>query len=123
MTDFDALLKRSFAEAHEPADDGFSVHVSHVVARNERVARIRNAAQTGAWAVAGVAVLYGVFGLAMSVAPDVVTSLGFGMSRAHEVITGPGANMAQTISAGMTQILLVTGAIAGGLVAYRATQE
>ena len=25
MTDFDALLKRSFAEAHEPVDDGFTV--------------------------------------------------------------------------------------------------
>ncbi len=123
MTDFDALLKRSFAEAHEPADDGFSVNVSRAVGRSERLARIRNSVQTGAWAVAGAAVLYGVFGLAMSVAPDVLTSLGFGMSRAHEVITGPGANMAQNISAGMTQILLVTGAIAGGLVAYRATQE
>ena len=33
MTDFDALLKRSFAEAHEPADDGFAVNVAHAVAQ------------------------------------------------------------------------------------------
>jgi hypothetical protein len=123
MTDFDALLKRSFAEAHEPADDGFSVQVSHVVARKERVARVRNAFQTGAWAVAGGAVLFGVYGLVMNMAPEVLASLGFGMSRAHQVITGPGANAMQTVSAGMTQILLVTGALAGGLVAYRSTQE
>ncbi len=123
MTDFDALLKRSFAEAHEPADDGFSVRVSHAVARSEQVARLRNAFQTGAWAVAGGAVLFGAYGLIMNLAPDVLTSLGFGMSRAHQVITGPGANAMQAVSAGMTQILLVTGALAGGLVAYRATQE
>ncbi|MBS0384150.1 MAG: hypothetical protein JSS00_02235 [Proteobacteria bacterium] len=123
MSDFDALLKRSFAEAHEPADDGFSIQVSHAVARNERVARIRNAAQSGAWAVAAAAILFGLYGLAMNIAPDVLTSLGFGISRAHDVISGPGANAMQTLSAGMTQILLVVGAIAGGLVAYRATQE
>ena len=123
MSDFDAFLTRSFAEAHEPADDGFSVHVARAVSRNERLARIRNTVQSSAWVVAGGAVAFGLYGLAMSVAPDVLASLGFGMSRAHEVITGPGANMAQTIGAGMTQILLVTGAIAGGLVAYRATQE
>ena len=35
MTDFDALLKRSFAEAHEPLDDGFSVNVGHAVAQRE----------------------------------------------------------------------------------------
>ena len=123
MSDFDALLKRSFAEAHEPADEGFAVQVSHAVARNERLARIRNAAQTGAWVVAGGAVAFGIYGLAMSVAPDVLASLGFGMSRAHSVINGPGADMMRTLSAGMTQILLVTGAIAGGFAAYRATQE
>ncbi len=124
MTDFDALLKRSFAEAHdEPADGGFSDRVAARVARTERVARFRNGLQTGAWAIAGATVLFGVYGMVMSMAPDVVAQLGFGMSRAHQVITGPGASAMQTVSAGMTQILLVTGAIAGGLVAYRATQD
>ena len=124
MSDFDALLKRSFAEAHdEPADDGFSVQVGHAVARTERALRARNAFQTGAWAIAGGAVLFGAYGIAMNIAPDVLTSLGFGMSRAHEALTGPGANMMQTIGAGMTQILLVAGTLAGGLVAYRATQQ
>jgi len=123
MTDFDALLKRSFAEAHEPADDGFSAQVGYAVARGERGARIRNAFQTGAWVIAGGAVLFGLYGMSMNFAPGVLTSLGFGMSRAHEVLSGPGANMMQVVSAGLVQIMLVTGAIAGGLVAYRATQE
>ena len=124
MSDFDALLKRSFAEAHdEPADDGFSVQVTHAVARGERAARLRNAFQTGAWAIAGGAVLFGLYGMTMNFAPGVLTSLGFGMSRAHEVLSGPGANMMQTVSAGLLQIMLVTGALAGGVVAYRATQE
>lgn len=123
MTDFDSLLKRSFAEAHEPADDGFSVQVSHAVARAERMAQVRSAAQTGAWAVAAAAIAYGVYGLAMSMAPEVVTSLGFGMLRAHQVITGPGANAMQVIGASLPQIFLITGVLAGGMVAYRATQE
>jgi hypothetical protein len=123
MSDFDALLKRSFAEAHEPADDGFSVQVGHGVARSERAVRMRNAFQSGAWAIAGGAVLFGVYGIAMNVAPDVLTSLGFGMSRAHEALTGPGANVMVAISAVLPQIMLATGALAGGVVAYRATQE
>jgi hypothetical protein len=123
MSDFDALLKRSFAEAHEPADDGFSVQVGHAVARGERAARVRNALQNGAWAIAGGAVLFCAYGMLMNFAPGVLTSLGFGMSRAHEALTGPGANMVQSLTAGMTQILLVTGALAGGLVLYRSTQE
>ena len=36
MSDFDAMLKRSFAEAHEPVDDGFTVSVTHAVAGSER---------------------------------------------------------------------------------------
>jgi hypothetical protein len=123
MTEFDALLKRSFAEAHEPADDGFSVNVGHAVARHERAARVRNAAQTGALAVAAGAVALGLYSIAMNLAPDVLTSLGFGMLRAQSMLSGPGADMVRNVGAGLTQILLVTGAIAGGLVAYRATQE
>ena len=123
MTDFDALLKRSFAQAHEPADDGFSVQVAHGVARSERALRVRNAFQTGAWTIAGGAVLFGVYGIAMNIAPEVLTGLGFGMSRAHEALSGPGVSMMQSVGAGMTQILLAAGALAGGLVAYRATQQ
>ena len=123
MSDFDALLKRSFAEAHEPADDGFSVSVSHAVARNERVASIRNAAQTGALAVAAASVAVGLYAMAMGFAPDVLASLGFGLARAHSTLSGPMADMTRNIGGALTQVLLVTGAIAGGLVAYRATQD
>ena len=48
MTDFDALLKRSFAEAHEPADDGFAVNVTHVVAMREAGLKARSYMQYGA---------------------------------------------------------------------------
>ena len=123
MTEFDTLLKRGFAEAHEPADDGFSGNVAHGVARHENAAKIRNAAQTGAWAIAGAAVLYGLYGMVMTFAPDILASVGFGVVRAQAAINGPGADMMRSLSAGLTQILLITGAIAGGLVAYRATQE
>jgi hypothetical protein len=123
MTEFDTLLKRSFAEAHEPADDGFSVNVGRAVARHESAAKIRNAAQTGALAVAGAAVLYGFYGMAMTFAPDVLASVGFGVLRAQSAINGPGADMVRTLSVALPQILLGTGAIVGGLVAYRASQE
>ena len=123
MTDFDALLKRSFAEAHEPADDGFSVNVVHAVARGERVAQVRNAVQTGAWAVAGAAVLYGFYGMAITFAPDILASVGFGVLRAQSAINGPGADMVRAFGLALPQILLGTGAIVGGLVAYRTSQE
>ena len=89
MSDFDALLKRSFAEAHEPADDGFSVRVSHVVARNERGVEIRNAVQTSAFAIAGAVVLYAFYGMALQFGPDFLASVGFGVARARSTVGEP----------------------------------
>jgi hypothetical protein len=123
MNDFDALLKRSFAEAHEPADDGFSAKVEHAVARRETAAKIRAAGQNLGLAVAGLAVLYGAYGMAQTYAPEFWASLGLGVARAHATFGGPANEAIRAVSAGLTQILLIAGALAGGLAAYRATQD
>jgi hypothetical protein len=61
MTDFDALLKRSFAEAQEPADDGFVVNVTHVVAKREAGLKARGYMQYGAITIGAAAVSWGLY--------------------------------------------------------------
>ena len=58
---FDALMKRSFAEAPEPADDGFAVNVGHAVARRERTLKLRSYFQYGALTLGAAAVSYGLY--------------------------------------------------------------
>ena len=124
MSEFDALLKRSFAEAHEPADDGFSVQVERAVARQEAVNRLRNGVQTAGLAIAGAAVLYGLYGMVLSFTPDIMTSVGFGVARARAVIGGgPAEDLMRSVTAMLPQIMLVVAALTGGAVAYRATQD
>jgi hypothetical protein len=129
MTDFDALLKRSFAEAHEPADDGFSVHVSHAVARREAALKARGAFQLAAVALACGALAYGAYAVMAALGQEVAASAGLEIARAHGAlsnapsISGAAQGLLQSLSAGMTQILLVTMALAGGAVAYRASQD
>lgn len=128
MNDFDALLKRSFAEAHEPADDGFSVHVAHKVAARERTAEARKALFGLAWAAAGTAMVYGLYSLAGVFGQDVLAVAGVELARAHgalsNVSSGGADSLFQSVSAGMVQIVLMsTAALAGGAVAYRAAQD
>jgi hypothetical protein len=130
MNDFDALLTRSFAEAHdEPADDGFSVNVGKAVARREGANKIRNAAYTVGMAAAGAAVLYGAYGIATAFGQEFLATAGLEVARAHGAMSnapsigGAAQGVVQSLGAGFTQILLVTAALAGGAVAYRATQE
>jgi hypothetical protein len=123
MSDFEALLKRSFAETHEPADDGFAARVGHAVARRETLAQVRAAAQNFALSVAGLAVLYGLYGMAQSYAPEFLASAGLGIARAHAAFGAPASDAIRVIAASLPQILLATGALAGGLVAYRAAQD
>jgi hypothetical protein len=130
MTDFDALLKRSFAEAHEPEDNGFSVHVTHAVARREAALQIRNAAYSVGMAAAGAAVLYGVYGFVSVFGQEFLASAGLEIARAHSALTSApaaagAANPAlmQSIGVGLSQILLIAGVLAGGAVAYRASQQ
>ncbi len=133
MNEFDAVLKRAFAEAPEPADDAFVVNVSHAVSRRERFAQLRNAAQTAGMAAAGAAVLYGLYGFVSAFGQEFLASAGLELARAHGALSaaptvGDAAGQAQTalqsVSAGiMTQILLIMAALAGGAVAYRTIQQ
>ena len=129
MTDFDTLLKASFAEADMPADDGFSARVSHGVERRERVAQLRNVAYSVGMAAGGAAVAYGLFGIASAYGPQMMASFGLEVARAHGALASaptPGAaaqGLMQAVGAGLSQILLTIGVLAGGAVAYRATQQ
>lgn len=130
MNDIDALLKRSFAEAPEPADDGFAVQVTHAVARRETVAKWRQGAQNAGMAAAGVGVLYGVYGLVGAFGQQFLASAGLEIALAHSALSSaPDAagaqaqNLVQAVGAGLTQVLFIAAALAGGAVAYRATQD
>lgn len=127
MTEFNALLKRSFAEAHEPADDGFSAAVSRRVARREAGAQSRFGLQMGALGIAVAAVAYGLWSIVGGLAPDLAASAGLELARAHGALSGgPSvsfANVAQSMGAGLTQVLLVAAALAGGAVAFRNAQD
>jgi hypothetical protein len=130
MNEFDAVLTRAFAEAHdEPADDGFAVNVGHAVARREAANKVRNAAYTAGMAAAGAAILYGAYGIVSAFGQEVLASAGLEVARAHGALSsapsvgGAAQGFVQSLGAGFTQILLVTAAHAGGADAYRATQE
>lgn len=129
MTEFDALLRRSFAEAPEPVDDGFTVRIGHAVARREAALKARNVIQSVGMAAAGAVALYGAYGLVSGFGQDVMASAGLEIARAHGALsTAPSLGAAaqsvmQSLSAGMTQILLIAAALAGGAVAYRSVQD
>jgi len=130
MNDIDALLKRSFAEADVPADDGFSVKVSHTVAVRERTAQVRTVVYSLGLAAAGAAIAYGVSAFAGQYGQQVMASAGIELARAHGALASapsPGAaahGVLQSLGAGMTQMLLLTvGALTGGAVIYRQTQQ
>jgi len=135
MSDFDALLKRSFAEAHEPEDDGFVVNVAHKVARSEKALQIRNAFQTGSVVIGSAAAAYGVYAFLGAFGQDFLAAAGLEIARIHGSLSaapvgdvaGGAAGEAQTLmttmGAGLTQVLLLAGILAGGAVALRATQQ
>jgi hypothetical protein len=130
MNDFDALLKRSFAEAPEPVDDGFTVRVGHAVARREAAVKVRNVVQSVGMAAAGAVALYAVYGLVSTFGQEVMATAGLEVARAHGAlssapsISGAAQGVMQSLSAGMmTQLLLIAAALAGGAVAYRAVQD
>lgn len=136
MNEFDALLKRSFAEAHEPADDGFSVAVAARVASSEKALQIRAVVQSFGMALGGAVAMYGGYVFLGAYGQEFIASAGLEIARIHGSLAatpsvadaaGSAAGQAQTLlqslGAGLTQILLVTGVLAGGAVAYRATQQ
>ncbi len=131
MTDFDALLKRSFAEAAEPVDDGFTVKIEQAVTRRENALKLRNLAQTIGLAAAGVALVYGGATVYGAFGQDAVATAGLEVARVHGALSSstPTFGVAvqsvlQTLGTGMSQIMLMTAAVlAGGAVVYRTTQE
>lgn len=129
MSDIDALLKRSFAEAHEPVDDGFSVRVSNGVALRERAAQVRSVAYSVGMAAGGAAVAYGLYSIASVYGQEMLASVGLEFARAHGALASapsPGAaaqGVVQSLGAGLTQILMTVGVLTGGFVAYRAAQQ
>lgn len=130
MSDFDALLKRSFAEIAEPVDDGFSSAVARSVSVRERTIEARKAIFGVAWAAAGAAVLYGLYSAAGAFGQDVMAVAGLEVARAHSAlsdapsVSGATASLLQSLSVGTMQVVLMTAAaLAGGAVAYRAAQD
>lgn len=133
MSNFDALLKSSFAEIEEPADAGFSVNVSHGVARVERAAKVRNAAQIAGVLAAAAATAWGLYAVAGAFGQDLLAVAGAELARLQNAISsGPsmsaaaetaGEGLMQSLGLGLTHILLATGALVGGAVAYRAAQD
>jgi hypothetical protein len=130
MTEFDAVLKRAFAEAHEPADEGFSVRVGHAVARRERMGQVYSAIQMAGIGLAGAAIAYGGYILASTFGQEFLANAGLEVARAHGALTGAtpvatsqAQDWMQSLGAGLTQVLLIVAALTGGAVAYRATQD
>lgn len=130
MTELDTILKRAFAEADEPIDNGFSVRVGAAVARQERAGAMRAAIHTIGLGIAGATVLYALFPLLWGFAQDFLVSFGLEIARAQgalnsevPVVTNQAQGWLQAASAGLTQVLLITAALAGGAVAYRAARD
>jgi hypothetical protein len=124
MDTFESALKRAFAEAPEPVDAGFSERVSVAVARTERQASLVGIAQQVGLAAAGAALAYAVATLAMGLGPQLMATFGLELARAHGALTTSTSGFDFSMfGAGLTQIFLVLGALAGGAVAYRTVRE
>lgn len=134
MNEFDAFLTRSFAEAEHPADDGFSARIGAAVARRERAARVRSAIQMAGMGVGVVVVGYALLGAAFGVGQEFLANGGLQAARAigefdqsaPAVVAqaeAAGSSWMQSLSLGLTQILLIGGALLGGAVAYRSAQD
>jgi hypothetical protein len=129
MSDFEALLKRSFAEADEPVDDGFSARINARVSRRVSDGRLRQAAQAFGLAAAGAVAVYALVGLFGHQGQGVLDAASLEVARAQGALSaaaplsGVGRDLLQSMSAGLTQILLATAAMVGGAVAYRSTQD
>ena len=134
MTEFDTILKRAFAEAHEPVDDGFAGRIGQAVARRERMAEVRTAVQASGLCFAGATLLYAFYPLGWGFGQDVLASFGLEFARAQgalnsevPLVTSSVANQAQgvmqSLGIGLTQIMLAAAALTGGAVAYRAAQD
>lgn len=125
MDDFNATLTRAFAEEHhEPADDGFALRVSEAVAGKEKFALALRVAQGVGVAAAVAAVAWSLMaGLLGGFGPSLMASLGLEIARAHGALTQASSVDLTAMAAGMTQFLLIAGALAGAGIVYRNSQQ
>lgn len=132
MSEFNALLTRAFAEAELPADDGFSLNVGRGVARRENARRLRSAVQTFGLGLAVVTIALAAFNPVSLLIQEWLGSAGIGAARAYGSIDagglaadaeGVGVSALNSLGLGLTQILLIAGALVGGAVAYRSAQD
>ena len=125
MSDLDAILKRSFAQAHEPADDAFVVHVGQAVARKEKLTAIQAWAQVVALAIGAIAAFSGVFILAAPFLTELASGLQTTWFSAQVTLSTISlSSIVMSASAiFVSQAFLALSAVAGGIVLYRSTQQ
>ena len=122
--DINATLTRAFAEAAEPADEAFVVAVTGSVARKERMAAMLAWAQVLGMAVGAMAVVSGLFMIFQPMLPELMASAGLVLAQAHGSVAGVQApSLSAAGAAGLTQMLIVITALAGGAAVYRVNQQ
>ena len=125
MSDLDAILKRSFAEAHEPADEAFVVRVGDTVARREKLATIQAWAQVIGLAIGAIAACSGLFILAQPFLTELasgVQTTWFSTQMAFTAVS-PSWFVTSATAIFLSQAFLALSAVAGGIVLYRSTHQ
>lgn len=110
MSDFDTDLKRAFALADEPPEDGFATALAARVAASESRRRMGRGAQGLLMACAFGAGAFGIWQALQAVGPGLMAAAGPDLAM---LVTA----QAPIISAGMP-VLLVLGAVAGASVTW-----
>ena len=123
MTDFNATLPRAFAEAHEPADEGFTLRVAGRVERREKAVLWLMTAQGVGIAAAAAAIVYGLMPLLGLFGPELLADAGLEVARAHGALSQASSINLANLAAGLTQVLFAVGALAGGALVYRTSQQ
>ena len=122
--DFDATLKRAFAEAPEPADDHFVHAVSWRVAKREKAAAALAWGQVVGITVGAMAAAFCLLTMLVPMAPSLMASFGLELAQAHgSMVSASSFNLSAVSAAGLTQMLIVFGAIAGGAALVRVNQQ
>lgn len=127
MDAFESQLKAAFAEVADPVDDGFTVNVSRSVAAHERRAVWLGIAFNTTIVVAGLAVAFGFYQLVSAYGAQVLAAFGLEIARAHGALSQ--GDSVQTLMSqgalglGLTQIMLILAAAAGGVVALRNARD
>lgn len=126
MEAFEAELKRAFAETADPVDDGFAVKVAGAVDSLERRRAWLRVARFAAFGLGILAAAFGAVQLFQGVGLALLADLGLGVARLHGELSAVelAAPAQQSVMGlGLTQILLLTFALAGGAYAARRARD